>query len=114
MPDPDPPWLPDWTYLIEEKWKVLLEFYSESDEENLIRYVIPLDFAVSRPYRDPNRRLTCIDMYDEFEPHHILVIRPTAVVGFVGIGQHFEPAIYVTWDTKKRPFTIPRDWGFYS
>jgi hypothetical protein len=90
--------------------KVSVTFYSQEDEQNLIRTCAPMDFGPTRIAKDGFDRYHFWD-YDSDEGRHPLMLLPDQIVSIVILDSPFEPAEFITWKTN---WHHPRDWGAYS
>ena len=96
-----------------EKKKVQLTFFSKEDGVPLSRKCAPMDFGPSRRAKDKSDRFHLWD-YESDQRTHTLGLLPAQVQRIDVLDEEFDPAGFVTWDLKKSPWFIPRDWGEYS
>jgi hypothetical protein len=97
---------------IHTKTKVAPTFL-KTDGERVNRVCAAMDFGVSRRAKD------CVDRYhfwdyDGESRSHVLSLTPDRVITMQATESRFEPAEFVSWDTRKSPWLTPRDWGLYS
>lgn len=92
---------------------VTLRFYSKEDGTILERKCVPLDFGPSRRAKVQNNRFHVYDL-DSDEGRHVLSLNPEQVVEIIPLNLNFDPRTIVSWDTKKSPWFVPRDWGEVS
>jgi hypothetical protein len=98
---------------IHDTLKIRLTFFSKEDNSHLIRLCAPMDYAISRQYKDGLNRYWFWD-YDSDCGSHNLGLLPAQIVKMELLADIFEPNEFVTWDTKKSPWTISRNWGMFS
>ena len=98
---------------IHEKVKVNLRFFSKEDQDILQRKCAPMDYAISRRYKDNKLRYTFWD-YESDEGPHPLLLLPEQIESLYPTEERFDPGEFVTWDTQKSPWNIKRKWGPYS
>jgi hypothetical protein len=72
-----------------------------------------LDFGVSRRAKDGLDRYHLWN-YESEGKNHVLSLTPDQVVRIEATEDGFDPAEFITWDTKRSPWFIPRNWGIYS
>lgn len=97
---------------INAKIKIVLTFF-KNDGERATRTCAPMDFGVSRRAKDGVDRYHFWD-YESQGKNHVLSLTPERIVSISATNDGFDPAEFITWDTKKSPWFIPRDWGIYS
>lgn len=93
--------------------KVKLSFHSKEDGVILERICAPMDYGPSRRTFDKTERYHLWD-YDSDQRKHVLSLLPKQVVAMEVLDDRFDPAEFVTWDVKKSPWFVERDWGDYS
>lgn len=98
---------------IHSKNKVKITFYSKEDQCNLTRTCAPMDYGPSRRAKEKTDRFHLWD-YDSDTEEHTLSLNPEQIVSMETLDDLFEPAEFVTWDTKKSPWFIPREWETFS
>lgn len=98
---------------IHSKNKVCLTFFSKEDNANISRTCAPMDLGPSRRAANQENRFHFWD-YDSDKRMHILSLLPAQVVDMQVMQDMFDPAQFVTWDTNKSPWFVPRNWGTYS
>lgn len=97
---------------IDGRTKVTLTFL-KADGEQAVRTCAPADFGISRRAKDGLNRYYLWD-YDSEGKNHILSLVPERIIRIEATEEVFSPAEFVTWDTRKSPWFIPREWGVYS
>lgn len=95
------------------KTKVRLTFHSKEDGGTLVRTCAPMDVGPSRRAKDKSVRYHLWD-FDSDSASHTLSLLPGQVVSVEATPEPFDPASFVTWDTKKPPWFVKRDWGSFS
>lgn len=103
----------DFIKAIHTKNKILLHFFSKEDGIVLARTCAPMDFGPSRRTVEKNDRFHLWD-YDSDTKRHTLSLNLGQIQSMEILNEEFNPAEFVTWDTKKSPWFIERDWGVYS
>lgn len=98
---------------IHEKNKVKLSFLSKEDSGVLIRKCAPMDYGPSRRANLKNDRYHLWD-YESDTMNHTLSLSPEQVAKIEVLDETFDPAEFITWNTKKSPWFIPRNWGPFS
>lgn len=98
---------------IHTREKVRLTFYSKEDEQPLCRKCAPMDFGPSRRAKQKNDRYHFWD-YESDTGQHPLSLDPEEVIVIEPIEESFDPAEFITWDTKASPWFVSRDWGPFS
>ena len=98
---------------VHNKNKIKLTFYSKDDGGILARVCAPMDYGPSRRAYDKSNRYHLWD-YESDERQHVLSLSPRQIIAMDVLDELFEPAEFVTWDLKKSPWFIKRDWGNYS
>ncbi len=93
--------------------KVTVTFFSQEDGTHLRRACAPMDYGPSRRAHDQSDRYHVWDYESDTGPHSLSLL-PAYVVGFELMGENFDPHEFVTWDVKKSPWFLPRDWGDLS
>jgi len=93
--------------------KMRVKFYSKEDQAILTRICAPLDYGPSRRAKVKNNRYHFWD-YTSDEKEHVLSLNPNQILEMEILDETFDPAEFVTWDTRKNPWFVPRDWGPYS
>jgi hypothetical protein len=100
------------TQSIHAKQKVVLTFM-KADGERAVRTCAPMDFGPSRRAKDGVDRYHFWD-YDSASKNHVLSLTPDRIIRIEATEDGFDPAEFITWDTSKSPWFIPRNWGIYS
>lgn len=98
---------------IKNRYKVELVFFSKEDGHVLTRLCAPLDFGPSRRAINKSGRYHLWD-YESDTKNHILSLSPEQIKSVKILDSEFNPGEFITWDTKKSPWFIDRDWGQYS
>lgn len=98
---------------IDSKNKIRLRFYSKEDGRVLQRTCAPMDYGPSRRAADKHDRFHLWD-YDSDTKTHVLSLNPEQIQSLEILAEIFDPAEFITWDTKKSPWFHPRNWGKYS
>lgn len=98
---------------IHSKNKIRLTFYSKEDGAEIARTCAPMDYGPSRRATNKDDRYHFWD-YDSDTASHTLSLLPNQVVRIDVLPETFDPAGFITWDTKKSQWFVPRDWGIYS
>lgn len=95
---------------IHSKNRIRLTFQSKEDGHALVRVCAPMDYGPSSRAHNKSDRFHCWD-YDSDTRSHSLSLLPEQVISIEILPDTFDPADFVTWDTK---WIIKRDWGKYS
>lgn len=95
---------------IQSRHKIKLTFQSKEDGRPLTRTCAPMDYGPSRRAHDKSDRYHSWD-YDSDTERHTLSLLPNQVIAIEVLGETFDPAEFVTWQTD---WFIKRDWGAYS
>lgn len=103
----------DFIRAIREKKKVQITFHSKEDATLLVRKCAPMDYGPSRHAKEQNDRFHLWD-YESDTQRHTLSLNPEQIQRLDVLDEAFDPHDFVTWDTKKSRWFIPRDWGIYS
>jgi hypothetical protein len=98
---------------IHSKTQLKLTFFSKEDGAFLVRTCAPMDFGPSRRTQDKSNRYHFWD-YDSDTKNHILSLLPNQIRQIKVIENSFEPAELITWNTKKKPWFLSRNWGNFS
>lgn len=98
---------------IHSKHKIRLTFFSKEDNANIKRVCAPMDFGPSRRAANQDDRFHFWD-YESDKKNHVLSLLPNQVVAMEILPDTFDPAEFVTWDVKKAPWFVLRNWGVYS
>lgn len=98
---------------IHSKKKLKLTFFSKEDRTYLVRMCAPMDFAPSRRARDKSNRYHFWD-YDSDTKSHTLSLQSQQIIQIETTADYFDPAEFITWNTKISPWSLPRDWGSFS
>ncbi|MBZ5523194.1 MAG: hypothetical protein LAP21_13235 [Acidobacteriia bacterium] len=98
---------------IRAKNKVRLTFFSKQDGTVVVRKCAPMDFGPSRRATDKSSRFHLWD-YESDSTKHTLSLLPNQVKTIDVLDEAFDPSEFVTWDTRKSPWFVMRDWGAYS
>jgi hypothetical protein len=98
---------------IHEKRKVRVTFFSKEDSGTLTRVCAPMDFGPSRRAHVKNNRFHLWD-YESDSGMHTLSLEPEQIQCIEILNECFTPQEFVTWDTGRTTWFVPRDWGEYS
>jgi len=98
---------------IHSKSKVKITFYSKEDGSNLVRTCAPMDYGPSRRTKKKNDRFHFWD-YDSDTQRHTLSLNLDQIINLEILDDFFDPAEFITWNTKQSPWFISREWGIYS
>ena len=93
--------------------KIRLTFFSKDDNMAIVRKCAPMDFGPSRRAKLQNDRYHLWD-YESDTKNHNLPLNPEQIIKMEILDEKFDPSEFITWDTKKSPWFIERDWGIYS
>lgn len=52
--------------------------------------------------------------YDSDTEMHTLSLNPEQIQRIEVLDEHFSPSEFITWDTKKFPWFVPREWNEFS
>ncbi len=99
---------------IHDKRRVRITFYSKEDGGLLSRQCAPLDFGPSRRAKNKSNRYHSWDFESDSGANHVLNLEPANVVKIELLPDGFDPGQIITWDTKKSPWFVERDWGAHS
>jgi len=98
---------------INQKRKLRVTFYSFDDGRNITRVCAPMDFGPSRRAKEKNDRYHFWD-FESDKANHTLSLNPEQVKTIEIMDEEFSPESFITWDTNKSKWFIPRDWGKFS
>jgi hypothetical protein len=98
---------------IQTKQRIRLTFFSKEDGHRLIRKCAPLDYGPSRHAKDKSDRFHFWD-YESDTSQHVLSLLPKQIINMELLGESFDPAEFVTWNTLSYPWIVSRDWGQFS
>jgi hypothetical protein len=98
---------------IQEKSKIRVHFYSKEDGGILTRTCAPMDYGPSRRSHQKNDKYHVWD-YDSDQKMHSLSLNPEQIQKIEILDEKFDPIEFVTWDTQKSKWFVPRDWGKFS
>jgi len=98
---------------IQEKTKIRVTFYGKEDGQQRTRVCAPMDYGPSRRAKDQSDRYHVWD-YDSAARTHTLSLLPEQIARIEIMDERFDPAEFVTWDTRKSNWFINRDWGVHS
>ena len=94
---------------------VEVSFFSRDDNKVIKRKCVPLDYGPSRRAASTASRYHFIDLESDSLPrYHVLSLLPEQVSSLKLLDENFKPADYITWDLKKSPWFLHRDWGKFS
>jgi len=103
----------DFIGAIQAKKKIRVEFYSKEDSGSLVRKCAPMDYGPSRGAEQKNDRFHMWD-YESDKGPHTLSLNPNQIHKLEILDELFDPSEFITWDVKKSPWFIKRNWGVYS
>ena len=98
---------------IHAKKKVRVTFFSREDHNVLIRKCAPMDFGPSRRTKVKNHRYHFWD-YESDTKTHTLSLNPDQIQKIEVLDETFDPSEFITWNTKRLPWYVKRDWGTFS
>ncbi|MBA3441282.1 MAG: hypothetical protein H0T92_15565 [Pyrinomonadaceae bacterium] len=98
---------------IHSKTKLSVTFYGKEDGKERTRVCAPMDFGPSRRAKDQSDRYHLWD-YDSTARTHTLNLLPEQIARIEVLDEKFDPAEFVTWDTRKSTWFVDRNWGIYS
>lgn len=98
---------------IHSKNKIRLTFFSKEDGANLVRTCAPMDYGPSRRAANKDNRFHFWD-FDSDKASHTLSLLPDQIVRIEPLEEKFDPSRFISWDTKKSPWFVHRDWGEHS
>src|SRR3954465_14958486 len=93
--------------------KVSITFIGKDDGLRRTRICAPMDFGPSRRAKDQSDRYHLWD-YDSAARTHTLSLLPEYVELIEIMSEKFDPGEFVTWDTRRSPWFVSRDWGAFS
>jgi len=105
--------LDKFTQAIHNKNKIRLTFYSKEDGTYITRKCAPMDYALSRRYKDDLMRFHFWDFESDTRNHNLALL-PNNIRNMEILNEVFDPNEFVTWSTQANPWSIKRDWGRYS
>lgn len=97
---------------IHNKTKIVVTFLKANGERTR-RTCAPLDFGFSRRTKDGLERYHLWD-FDSDSKNHVISLSPDRIERIETLEAVFDPAEFITWDTRKSPWFIPRNWGINS
>ena len=103
----------DFISAIHKKKKVRIAFFSKQDSDELVRKCAPMDYGPSRLAKDKIDRFHFWE-YEYDIPTHLMSLNPDQIVKLEILDESFDPSEFITWDLKKSPWFVSRDWGIYS
>jgi hypothetical protein len=98
---------------IHDRRKIRVTFFSKEDGTTLCRKCAPMDYGPKRKAKNQSDRFHYWD-YESDEKNHTLGLLPNQIQSIVVLDEEFNPAEFITWDTKQSPWHVPRDWGEFS
>lgn len=99
---------------IHSRSKLEVEFLSQEDGySRLKRVCAPFDYAPSRRAHDKTPRYHFWD-YDSDQGSHTLSLPAGQVLSIAKLDDSFDPEDLITWDVRRSPWTVRRDWGRHS
>lgn len=99
---------------IHAKKKIRLRFYSLEDRRVIERTCAPLDYGPSRMAGDKTNWFHVWDYDSGDGVPHSFRLSPERVAEVIPLADAFDPVALVTWDVRRAPWSIPRDWGLAS
>jgi hypothetical protein len=103
----------EFIHAIQTHRKVRVTFFSKEDARFLTRKCAPMDYGPSRRAKEKSDRYHLWD-YESDMKVHTLSLNPEQIDNIETLDEYFDPAEFITWDTSKSPWFIPRNWGVYS
>lgn len=73
----------------------------------------PMDFGLSRRAKDNLKRYHFWD-YESDMQNHVLSLPPEQIIEMESTEEPFDPIEFITWDVKKSPWFLQRNWGVFS
>ena len=107
---------------IKDRRKIRL-IYSSEDDDIQAKLSAPMDYStkLSAPMDyHPDRRATdksdCYHFWDfeEGDNGAPLILEPDKIISMNLDKRTFDPSDFVTWDVRKLPWFLKRDWGKFS
>ncbi len=98
---------------IHRMMKVTIILYEKEAHRQVSRTCAPLDFGPSRRAKDKCDRYHFWD-YEGGARNHVLSVLPDQIVRIQETNEEFDPSEFITWDVRKSPWFMPRQWGRYS
>ena len=98
---------------LHERRKVRLTSTGAEDGKVRVRTCAPLDVGPLRRAADHTDRYHVWDFEGSKRPHATSV-RPEQMIKVEATDELFDPGKFVTWDLRKTPWSLPRDWGIWS
>ena len=98
---------------IHKKQKIYLTFNSIDGGLIIKRKCAPLDFGPCVRNELKNNGYHFWD-YNSDKKNSILCLNPYQIINIEISDERFDPAEFVTWNTKTSPWQIKRNWGLYS
>jgi len=101
---------------IESCREIQLTWYSKDDGgAKQTRRCAPMDYAVSRKYKDGMIRYHFWDFESDTGINHTISLRADQILTVDILDSNFDPASFVAWDTSKSRWTVPRSsWGSHN
>lgn len=98
---------------IESRLEVQLTWYSKDDGgTQQTRRCAPMDYAISRKYKDNLARYHFWDFESDRGVNHNISLRADQISRVEILDSKFDPGSFVTWDTAASPWTVVRSsWG---
>lgn len=98
---------------IHSRNKILVRFHSKEDKRVLQRTCAPLDYGPSRRANQKHSRFHLWD-FDSDTGEHVLSLNPEQIIIIEVLSETFNTSEFITWDTKKSRWFVPREWGRHS
>jgi len=105
--------LEEFVSAIHAKRQVQLAFFSKEDGTVISRRCAPMDYGPSRRAKLKQDRYHVWD-YESDEKNHVLSLDPDKIVSLQVLDATFDPAEFVSWDTSRSAWFVPRQWGEFS
>lgn len=98
---------------LHERRLAQVRFLSKSGGGYVVRTCAPVDFGPWARVKDGRDRYHFIDLDGTGGPHPACLL-PEQITLFSPTDDVFDPAELVTWDLRKYPWHVSRDWGRFS
>jgi len=100
-------------YALQQKKRIRIQFFSLEEGIPLHLLCIPLDFGPREHSYYGESIYQCLLPSDN-QQYRIIAIRPKQVQSIELSDQDFDPADFIDWDVKDRPWCTQREWEHYS
>ncbi|GAB3067703.1 hypothetical protein [Nocardioides zeae] len=96
--------------------EVVVEWRSQDDGGTIQRRrCAPMDYALSRRFHDQAPRYHFFDFESDSGWNHPLSLLSSQIERVEVLESTFDPAMFVTWDTRRSPWVLPRStWGDHN